>query len=80
LHGNCALRSALEHARKLKLRANTLRFSASDSPIQVQVIDTDEKIQTLLPVLDKVVSEGVIAMSDIDTHQDGKGAKQTRQA
>jgi len=49
-------------------RPRALRFYASGSPIQVQVIDTDEKIQTLLPVLDKVVSEGLIAMSDIDTH------------
>jgi hypothetical protein len=48
----------------------------SDSPVMVQVIDTAEKIQTLLPALDEMVSNGLIAMSDVEvikyTHQDGE--------
>ena len=60
-------------------RPHPFRFSASDSPIQVQVIDTEEKIQKLIPVLDTMVSEGLIVMSEVEvikyTHQDGKNAK-----
>ncbi len=42
-------------------------FSLSrDRPIMVQVIDTEEKIQTLLPVLDEMVTEGLIAMSNVE--------------
>jgi hypothetical protein len=65
-------------ASTLIRRSHTLRFS-SDSPILVQVIDTDEKIQELIPVLDSMISEGLIAMSDVEVikyvHQDGKSAE-----
>jgi PII-like signaling protein len=60
-------------------RPHAFRFSSSDSPIQVQVIDTEEKIQELLPVLDSMVSEGLIAMSDVEvikyTHQNSELVK-----
>ena len=45
----------------------------------MQVIDTGEQIQKLLPVLDSMVSKGLIAMSDVEVityiHQDGKYTK-----
>ena len=60
-------------------RSHPFRFSSSDSPILVQVIDTAEKIQKLLPELDAMVSEGLIAMSDVEVikyvHQNGEHAK-----
>jgi hypothetical protein len=60
-------------------RSHKFRFPSSDSPILVQVIDTAEKIQKLLPELDAMVSEGLIAMSDVEVikyvHQNGERAK-----
>ena len=51
-----------------------LLFS-SDRPIMVTVIDTEEKISKLIPALDQMVSEGLIAMSEVEViryvHQDG---------
>jgi uncharacterized protein len=48
---------------------------SSDSPIMVSVVDTEEKIRKLLPVLDEMVDEGLIAVSDVEViryvHQDG---------
>lgn len=48
---------------------------SSDAPIMVSVIDTEDKIRKLLPALDKMVAEGLIAMSDVEViryvHQDG---------
>ena len=56
-------------------RRHLLSFS-SDAPILVQVIDTAENIQRLIPVLDEMVKEGLMAMSDVEVvkyvHQDGK--------
>lgn len=56
-------------------RRHLLSFSA-DAPILVQVIDTDENIQRLLPVLDEMVSEGLIAISEVEVikyvHQGGQ--------
>ncbi len=56
-------------------RSHMLHFS-SDAPILVQIIDTEENIQRLLPALDEMVKEGLIAMSDVEVikyvHQEGR--------
>lgn len=47
-----------------------------DGPIVVTIVDTEEKIKSLLPVLDQMVGEGLIAMSDVEiiryVHEGGK--------
>jgi len=59
--------STLIHKRHL--------LRSSDRPIMVSVIDTEEKIKTLIPALDEMVDEGLIAMSEVEViryvHQDG---------
>jgi PII-like signaling protein len=51
-----------------------LLFS-SDRPIVVTVVDSEEKLQKLLPFLDEVVDNGLIAISDVEVvryvHQGG---------
>jgi hypothetical protein len=48
---------------------------SSDRPIMVSVIDTEEKIRSLIPALDEMVDEGLIAMSEVEViryvHQQG---------
>ena len=48
---------------------------SSDRPIMVSVIDTEEKIRNLIPALDEMVDEGLIAMSEVEViryvHQEG---------
>jgi uncharacterized protein len=48
---------------------------SSDRPIMVSVVDTEENIKKLLPALDDMVAEGLIAMSEVEViryvHQDG---------
>jgi uncharacterized protein len=55
-------------------RPHLLSFS-SDAPIMVSIVDTDEKIKTLIPTLDQMVDEGLIAISDVEVikyvHQEG---------
>ena len=55
-------------------RARHLSFS-HDAPIMVSVIDSEDKIQQLIPHLDQMVDEGLIAMSKVEVikyvHQDG---------
>jgi len=59
--------STLIHKRHL--------LRSSDRPIMVSVIDTEEKIRTLIPALDEMVDEGLIAMSEVEViryvHQQG---------
>ena len=56
-------------------RSHMLHFS-SDAPILIQIIDTAENIQRLIPALDEMVHEGLIAMSDVEVikyvHQNGQ--------
>lgn len=55
-------------------RTHALSFS-HDAPVMVSVIDSEEKIQQLIPFLDEVVDKGLIAMSEVEVikyvHQDG---------
>ena len=61
-------------ASTLVRKSHLLSFS-TDMPIMVSIVDTEEKLRTLFPFLDEVVSEGLIAMSDVEVikyvHQEG---------
>lgn len=56
------------------IRRSHLLWS-KDAPIMVTVIDSEDKIRSLIPALDEMVGEGLIAMSDVEViryvHQDG---------
>jgi PII-like signaling protein len=45
--------------------ANILRLS-EDLPVVIEIVDTDEKIQAFLPVLDEMVKEGLILMREVE--------------
>jgi uncharacterized protein len=59
-------------------RSHLLSFS-SDAPIMVSVIDSEENIQKLIPYLDEMVDEGLIALSEVEVikyvHQEGARAQ-----
>ncbi len=61
-------------ASTLIRRRHLLSFS-SDAPIMISIIDTADKIQQLIPTLDQMVDEGLIAISDVEVikyvHQEG---------
>src|ERR1700688_3532394 len=61
-------------ASTLIRRTHLLSFS-SDAPVMITVIDSDEKIQLLLPFLDVMLRDGLIATSDVEVvkyvHQAG---------
>jgi PII-like signaling protein len=39
---------------------------AHDQPIVVTIVDTEEKIQEILPVLEDMIDTGLIAISDVE--------------
>ncbi|MGC1485100.1 MAG: DUF190 domain-containing protein [Candidatus Acidiferrum sp.] len=57
------------------IRRSHLLSISRDAPVMVSVVDSEEKIRKLIPVLDEMVNEGLIAMSDVEVimyvHQDG---------
>jgi PII-like signaling protein len=62
-------------ASTLIRRAHSPFSFSHDAPLMVTVIDTDEKIRALLPALDQMVAEGLIAISEVEVvkyvHQEG---------
>jgi PII-like signaling protein len=44
--------------------ANILRLS-QDLPVVVEVVDTEVKVQELLPILDEMVPEGLVTMEKV---------------
>ncbi|MGA3211141.1 MAG: DUF190 domain-containing protein [Terriglobales bacterium] len=61
-------------ASTLVHRSHLLSFS-SDLPIMVSIVDTEKNLTKLFPALDAMVSEGLIAISDVEVikyvHQEG---------
>lgn len=55
--------------------AKFLRLS-EDEPIVIEIVDTREKIETLIPFLDETVDEGLITMEEVRVikyrHKDSK--------
>lgn len=48
---------------------------AHDLPIVIQIVDTEERVQRLLPVLEEMMDEGLIAMSNVNILRVQKTAK-----
>ena len=57
------------------IRRSHLFSLSKDRPVMVTVIDEEEKVRKLIPALDEMVGEGLIAMSDVEViryvHQGG---------
>ena len=45
-----------------------------DLPVMITIVDADEKIQALLPLLDSMVTEGLVVLSDVDVVKYQHGA------
>ncbi len=58
------------------IRRSHLLSMSRDAPVMVSVVDSEEKILRLIPILDEMVAEGLMAMSDVEVikyvHQDGE--------
>jgi PII-like signaling protein len=66
LAGATVLRGVEGYGASTLIRRPHLLSFSSDLPITVTVIDTEEKIQKLIPLLDAMVSEGLVATSDVE--------------
>jgi uncharacterized protein len=78
--GATVFRGIQGYGASTRIRRSHLLQLSSDAPILIQIIDTQENIQRLLPALDEMVSEGLIAMSDVEVikyvHQHGQHPQQ----
>jgi uncharacterized protein len=54
------------------------RFS-KDAPIMLSIIDTEEQIHKLIPYLDEMVQEGLVAMSRVEVIRYSRGSEKTQE-
>jgi len=82
-HGKPLYEAIIEKCRELKIAGATVfrglegygdtaeihrsHILTHDLPIVVQIVDTAENIQRLLPVVEDMMDKGLIAISDVNT-------------
>jgi uncharacterized protein len=49
-----------------RLKTTRLLSSSDDLPILIQIIDGAHQIERFLPVLDRMISQGLVTMEDVD--------------
>ncbi|HVB86333.1 MAG TPA: DUF190 domain-containing protein [Candidatus Dormibacteraeota bacterium] len=73
--GATVLRGVAGYGASTLIHRSHLLSLSHDAPIMVSVVDSEEKIQTLIPFLDEAVDEGLIAKSEVEVikyvHQEG---------
>jgi PII-like signaling protein len=63
--GATVLRGPMGFGANSRLHTSKILELSTDLPIIIEMVDSPEKIQTLLPYLDEVVQEGLITIEDV---------------
>ena len=65
LCGATVLRGAMGYGANSRMHTTRLLELSTDLPILIEIVDSAEKINTLLPFLDEVVKEGLITIEAV---------------
>jgi PII-like signaling protein len=65
LAGATVLRGPMGFGANSRVHTTKLLELSTDLPIVIEIVDTGDKIQTLLPFLDEAVAEGLITIEDV---------------
>jgi PII-like signaling protein len=65
LAGATVLRGPMGFGANTRMHTTGLLELSTDLPIVVEIVDTSDKIQSLLPFLDRAVAEGLITIEDV---------------
>lgn len=75
----------LGYGANRRIHKDTALHLSHDRPMMLSVVDTEEKLREFFPVLDAMVQQGLVVLSDVDvikyTHdfQEGERRKELRQ-
>jgi PII-like signaling protein len=65
LAGATVLRGPMGFGANSRMHTTKLLVLSTDLPILIEIVESAEKIQTLLPFLDEAVAEGLITIEDV---------------
>lgn len=63
--GATVLRGVMGYGANSRLHSAKILRLSEDLPLVIEIVDTEEKLEKLLPELDKVVREGMITMEKV---------------
>jgi PII-like signaling protein len=66
LAGVTVYRGILGYGANGRIQKDGLLHLSHDSPIMLSVIDTEEKLQAFMPIVDQMVREGLVILSNVD--------------
>ncbi len=75
LAGATVYRGILGYGAKNRLHKSGFLGLSEDLPVTISVIDTEEKIRRALPALKEMVSEGLVAMTDVEVLHHSSGER-----
>jgi PII-like signaling protein len=81
--GVTVYRGILGYGANRRIHKDTTLSLSHDRPIQLSIVDTEEKLRAFLPILEEMVQQGLVVLSDVDvikyTH-DYKQAERRQEA
>jgi PII-like signaling protein len=75
LAGATVERGVLGYGASRRVHSGGLLHLSADRPVTITVVDAEDRIRTVLPVLDEMVANGLVVMSDVDivAYRAGRG-------
>ncbi len=65
LAGATVLRGPMSFGKSSRLHTTKILRLSMDLPLVIEIVDSDEKIQAFLPVLDKMISGGLVTLEKV---------------
>ena len=69
LAGATVLRGPMGYGANSRLHTVKVLRLSEDLPIVIEIVDTEEKINLLLPHIDEMVREGLVTIENVHCHQ-----------
>ena len=75
LAGATVLRGPLGYGHSSRLHTAKILRLSDDLPLVIEIVDTEEKIRSFLPVLDPMMTGGLVTLEKVQVLQYGQSTK-----
>lgn len=65
LAGATVLRGPMGFGRSSRLHTSTILRLSEDLPLVIEIVDAEEKIEAFLPVLERIMSSGLVTLEKV---------------
>ena len=73
LSGATVLRGPMGYGKSSRLHTNKILMLSLDLPVVVEIVDSEEKINAFLPVIDEMIESGLVTLEKVKViHYRGK--------